>query len=114
MAKKYPNTPISERKNNPVTSITRCFLQAKVQNYDFFALQDGYQCFASNASATPNVPDSYTKYSRSTSCNKDTMTGGQLANEVYEVLKIDIGINSLSLFYINKNISYNLRYENKF
>ena len=104
LAQKYPNTPISERKNNPVTSITRCFLEAKAQKYTFFALQDGYQCFASNASAAPNVPETYTKYYRSASCNKDTKTGGPLANEVYEVLKIDIGINSLELSHINRKI----------
>ena len=113
LAQKYPNTPISERKNNPVTTITRCFLEAKAQKYTFFALQDGYQCFASNASATPNVPDSYTKYSRSTSCNEDTKTGGQLANEVYEVLKIDKGMTSLKLSNINQKIFFNSRFKKK-
>ena len=90
----------TERKNNPIRSINECFALARDKKYTFFALQNGYQCFASSKSTTLNVPNSYKKYSRSRTCDNDKMTGGPLANQVYEIIEPDTGISSLAQFHV--------------
>ena len=58
--------------------IKACSEAAHQKGFEFFALQDGGQCFGS-----PRINSTYAKYGASTKCT--AKTGGPMANDVYEL-----------------------------
>ena len=68
-----------------VNPIQKCFALAKSLGYSIFAVQDRGQC-----AGGPTAENTYKKFGPSNQCHNGM--GGGLANDVYEIQKIQEGI----------------------
>ena len=67
-----------------VVGIYPCYERANALGYTVFAVQYGGECYTTSTAA-----ETYNKYGHSTGCAQDG-TGGNWAQEVYQIGKIDI------------------------